>query len=258
VLGSKELHLLPEKAQKRPIYLVSKFLRLIPWIPINLISVGLSAAKLALLFSLPRPNIEKDAPMKIMLNQDEIVYAIVEHIREMDVNVVDNHIHVNLNVSSSGVMAEVELITQPFVSVTDTDEETKYPCEETCACEEEELEVAPEEPEVAIVPAPTGEPVDHVEADRDRLKEILDASGVAYAPKARTSTLVGLVDDLSQVKPAPVFDSARPGDAPAKEVEAPEEDTVNIFAPVEETPPFNLKDASVVEPVDEDKPLFGN
>lgn len=199
-------------------------------LPVNLVSLGLSALQIALLLYL-RSEPKENNTMQIILTQKEIETALVDFVGGQGIPLQGKHINVDLIAGkelSASISVSGESKAQPAATAT----------------------AEPEPTPVFATPEPTTSEPDDDNVDRDKLKAILDTNGIFYAPKARTATLVTLVDEID--------DSAKAEDTPA---ESPAKPTTNIFAPeAQDDPPFNLKDASVEEdaPVDDDKPLFGN
>lgn len=181
--------------------------------------------------------------MRITLDHQEIDQALIDYVRKqgLQVNPGDIDIHVENGKISAAI--STSFLTGAAVATQSTPVAVEPATQETPAVGATEPNSAPEEQDV----------------DRDQIKIELDKRSIEYAPKARTATLVALLEEAQANDKQP----------------APEADTGNIFGGAtdpdatepDDTPPFGMDDTPAEEPApkqpvteepDDDKPLFGN
>lgn len=205
--------------------------------------------------------------MKITLDHSEIEEAIISFVGSQGIPIADKHVSISLVTDGEDVRANIKVSNEKKTSDHTVKPEPAKP-------------QSPPEPEPVF--ENKLEPSENI--DRERLKKELDQRNIHYAPKARTATLISLLEEAQDAE-----DSTTKEDTPQEEstenvfkanaeenVSAQEtvveekEATGNLFGDsieeeaektsTEETPFDTPSESSTKEEeeVDDDKPLFGN
>lgn len=210
--------------------------------------------------------------MKITLDQNEIEQALVSFVSNQGICIADKKIMVTL-LAGKELTAAIEIshgISKPASPVV------QRPPEPAPVFGTPEIP----QPTAAAVTPPIHEEEEDGGQDREAIKAELDKLGIAYQPKARTATLIALLEEAKAGKPSPTVSEAEEGpmfgqtetepavpqEGPAAPAQsAPVDDDLPLFgsaaappaqpeaAKKEDTaPPFDLDTA------EEEKPLFGS
>lgn len=226
--------------------------------------------------------------MQIKLDQKDIERAILGHLVDMGLPVMNRNIHIQVTMGKElGALIDICDIPIAFAKDAVLEKSTG-----ACGCQNEKANLSEEDAPVFGTPASAAAVTSAVTAtatkeeattavediDRESMKKQLDELGIEYAPKAHTTTLQNLLEtalaekaakpaeEVKTEDPSSLFGNADSTETKPAEERQQEEPVTSLFGQPDnggcsDPPPFDLapetKDAPVTEEDLDDKPLFG-
>lgn len=226
--------------------------------------------------------------MQIKLDQKDIERAILGHLVDMGLPVMNRNIHIQITMGKElGALIDICDIPIAFTQGAVLEKSTGI-----CSCQNEKANLGEEDAPVFGTPASSAAATSAVTAtatkeeattavediDRESMKKQLDELGIEYAPKAHTTTLQNLletalaekaakpVEEVKTEDPSSLFGNVDPTATKPAEERQQEEPVTSLFGqPTNDgcfaPPPFDVEPETKAAPVTEedldDKPLFG-